>query len=1205
MPRWTQEQKEAIESRQANLLVSAAAGSGKTAVLVERIIQLILEDQTDIDRLLIVTFTNAAAGEMRERILAALVKALEEKRGDEQFLRRQISRISRSYIMTVHAFCIDVVRRHFYEADLNPTFRIGDTTELSLMLEEAIDQVMEAQYEEGHPAFHRLVESYGSGRTDDRLRDLLLKVYYFIQSKPHPGQWLKDQTQVFDQAALDFESSPWVDMLMVIVGEDLRAAEDILKSAAALCELPDGPLEYGKTITEDQGTLLEVSQAATEGVEALYGVMAGLKHPRLATIKKARKEEVDPALVDEVKALRDIYKKKVMEPLKQMVTMKPFSAHQSDAKDLAPVLTRLAEMVDQVAKGFDAMKRDQNLLDFNDLEHYAIDILSNGDIAKGYREKFDYIFMDEYQDSNIVQETIVGSIKRDNNTFLVGDVKQSIYRFRLADPSLFLEKYDRYDKVKGSVNQRIDLSKNFRSRDQVLFGINEIFSRLMSKSFGELDYDENAALYPGLDFQDRQDPSCHLTIIDASADEALQDEDLKEMKAAQLEAIAITKKIQSLIGQPTYDGKNGVWKPIRFGDIVVLLRATRSWSGVFHDVFAEAGIPLYTDAGAGYFDALEVDMFLSLLRVIDNRAQDLPLLTVLRSPIGGFSTDDLVQIRLRQPGGHFHEAFVGAMEGEDPLALRCKEFWDLLATWADQARYKPLNSFLWQLLMDTGFYHYAGAMPGGSARQANLRVLVDRAGQMQKHNAGGLFYFIRFVDRLKKSAGDLGAATAVGEHEDVVRLMSIHKSKGLEFPVVIVGGMGKKFNLRDTQENLLLHKDVGLGPKFVDPDKRIWSQTLSQAVMKRTMLEESLSEEMRILYVALTRAVDCLYLVGTTSRLESDGKKWSRGVSLYQRKAGRSYLDWVSTILAEHPDGGPLRDLSEWSTGASGSWQSRWQIDLVRKDQLLAPAQGLGHYQDRQVADKEVGRDQDQPGPSGDREVPVTRDVSQPEPQIYGQIQDRFDWAYPHEQGLHTPFKLAVSDIKRLESHGLSEAGVHIPKLIPQPKFLVNETKLSAADRGTLHHFVMQHLHFGGDVTEEGIQKQVEGLYLKALITEAEHIQIDCQQIAGLFTTDLGRRMLQADRIHREVPFMIRRQVQGESILVQGIIDCYFEEEGQLVLVDYKTDFTGFKTKEAVAESYRVQLQLYKDALEALLDKKVKEAHVYLFDAYDSVALEI
>jgi len=1190
MPKWTKDQEKAIKVRGKNLLVSAAAGSGKTAVLVERIIRLITEDMIDINRLLIVTFTNAAAGEMRERILDALINEIEKGTKHEEHLRRQITLLGRSYITTLHSFCIDIVRKNFHLVDIDPSFRIGDMTETSILIQEVLDELLEEEYKEADEHFIELVEGFGGNREDIKLQELILKTYGFIQSKPYPERWLKESIEKFNMSKDEFENSIWIQTIKESIMIELEGAKDIIKGAIAGCNRIDGPKEYEEALLEDLNNIDELIKALRASLEKFYLSINDIKHPKLKTIRGNRKLEVDENLQKEVKELRDKYKDGIKD-IKERILVKSFDEYLEQINTIYPTMKYLGEVIIKFGQKYSEKKLDKGILDFNDLEHYALRILENEEVQGEYRRKFEHIFVDEYQDSNIVQETILNRVKRENNLFMVGDVKQSIYRFRLADPSLFIEKYESYDKDGEGFNQRIDLSQNFRTRVEILDGINYLFRSIMSKQLGEIDYTEAAYLYKGLDFQDIEDPNIELNIMESivQPDDEVSEE-LREMSNIEAEASFVVGRIKELIGRDTYNAKKKEYKKIEYKDIVVLLRSPKAWAPVFTEIFIKEGIPVYADDNSGYFDTIEINMFMDLLRLIDNKRQDIPLLSVMRSPIGGFTIEELIKIRLANREEGYYKALEDyAVNNDDELTAKLREFLDKLKRWGTEARYLKLDEFIWKLLIETGYYHYVGAMPGGIQRQANLRILVDRASQFEKSAINGLFLFLRFIDKLTKSKGDMGSAKTLGENENVVRIMSVHKSKGLEFPVVICCGLGKKFNLKDIQQDILLHKDLGLGPKFVDIEKRIYNQTLPQLSIKNKMKLENLSEEMRILYVALTRAIDKLILIGSVRELEREAKKWLRGTSLFNLVKGQSYLDWICSSLVKHRDGGAIRELGKISLDEAeveNQEKSAWSINIINKKDI---------YQ-REVEKIETNNEQ--------REK-LERFQLEAEPKYKEVIKKRFEWKYPNECDIGIPSKLAVSDIKRASAQNMEDIVFKIPSLVKKPGFLEGSRAFTKAERGTIIHFVMQHLDLNKISNAAEIREQVDDMVVRELLTFEEAKVVNVEKILSFLESNIGKRMLKAEKVFREAPFILKKRASevindledcSEELLVQGIIDCYFEEGEDIVLVDYKTGSVFYGDVEIIVQRYRVQMELYREALEKITGKKVKESYIYLFD---------
>ena len=879
-----------------------------------------------------------------------------------------------------------------------------------------------------------------------------------------------------------------------------------------------------------------------------------------------------------------------------------------DALEFYPVMNCLYEVVKLFGERYSEKKLEKGILDFNDLEHFALTALESADVREELQSSYEYIFIDEYQDSNIVQETIISKVKKDNNLFLVGDVKQSIYRFRLADPSLFIEKYNNYSKDIDSKNRRIDLSKNFRSRKEVLDGVNFIFEHIMSKELGEVDYTEDAHLYVGAEYEDLGDSSIEVNIIEKSNesvesfidDEIDTDNDidfaLEEMTDAEVEATLVADRITKLIGQKTYDAKRKEFRKITYSDIVILFRAVKNWASVFEEVFARENIPVYVDDSSGYFDVLEVKIFLNLLNIIDNKRQDLPLLSIMRSPIGGFSTEDLIRIRInyKDKFSSYYEALENYMiDFDDELSIRLKTFVERLDHWNEESLYLKLDEFMWKLMIDTGYYYYVGAMTGGMQRQANLRILVDRANQFENASINGLFNFIRFADKLQNARGDMGTAKVLGENEDVVRVMTIHKSKGLEFPIVICGGLGKQFNLQDLRGDMLLHKDLGLGPKYVDIYNRTSRDTLSKIAIKSKKKKENLSEEMRVLYVALTRAKDKLILVGSVRDIPKRAEKWSKSPSVYNLLTSSSYMDWICTSLFEHEDGEPLRELIGIENHkVDSNEKSKWKVNLIDRIDIF---------------EGKILEDQYKSGFKERLENFKRSKYTSFKPEI----DRRFEWSYPYEDSINIPSKISVSNIKKAQTYEIENVNYNIPSLVKMPRFLEGEKAFTSAEKGTIIHFVMQHLDFKNNLDIESIGLQIEKMIFRELLTDEEAEVVDREKILSFFSSDIGKRMLKADYVFREIPFVYRKKaskvIEGLDsnayIYIQGIVDSYFEEDGDIVLVDYKTDYVESDVEVLVAR-YRDQLSVYKEAIEKITDKKVKESFIYSFNLNSEVKVD-
>ncbi|KAB3533440.1 helicase-exonuclease AddAB subunit AddA [Alkaliphilus serpentinus] len=1192
MTRWTKQQQEAINNRGQNLLVSAAAGSGKTAVLVERIIKLIIEDKIHIDEMLIVTFTNAAAGEMRERIAKAILGALEKEGDKDPHIRKQLTLLNKATIATLHSFCIQVVKKHFHAVDIDPSFRIADTTETLILQQEIMEDLIEEEYMKGEETFFNLVEAFGGSKDDAELQQLIMKLHQFIQSQPYPIKWLEEKTQDFMMDVEDFEESLWGKTIKTGIEIQLKGILDLLYEAKEICMNPAGPHVYLEAIEDDIVQVEELMEAVTLRLEDFSIRLQAIEYKTLSRASK----DFDEALKEEVKSLRNKSKDTIKKLLSTYFEA-PLQDRIADLKDLYPVMEYLTQLVDIFHNRFRQKKNQKGILDFNDLEHYTLEILEDDLVASEYRQAFSYIFIDEYQDSNIVQETIIRRIKRENNLFMVGDVKQSIYRFRLADPTLFIEKYDSFPADDSGINKRIDLSRNFRSRPEILAGVNFIFKSIMCKTIGEIDYTHDVALHPGREFPTIEEPSLQLHIIEKNLPEefALEDE-LEELEDIEVEARIVAKTIKEALQKNIYDDQLGEFRRTQYRDIVVLLRATSNWASVFTEVFMEEGLPSYADINTGYFDAIEVKLFLSLLRILDNKRQDVPLISVMRSPIGGFSVDELITVRARYKEGSYFKAVEKYIkEEEDSLSTKLSTFLQRIGDWSKEARYMKMDEFIWKLFVDSGYYHYVGAMPGGQQRQGNLRVFLDRASQFQNTSIKGLFNFISFIEKLQNSRGDMGSAKILSENDDVIRLMSVHKSKGLEFPVVIVAGLGKQFNLRDASNRLLLHKDLGLGPDYVDHQLRVVRDTIAKLAMKERIKLESLSEEMRILYVALTRPKDKLILVGSVKDIEKKCEGWSRGLGLYGRATAKTALDWIASPLFIHPDGHLLRRLSnkEDSGRVLPHEESNWLIEFHNRGDVII---------DKKHKDIEKNQLLDYLND-------FNRGLSS---NFKEDIYRRLDWIYPNKDAIKIPSKLSVTDIKKLHQNKDGALGYKIPPLIKIPKFIEEKDSLTAAERGTVLHFVLQHLDLKATLTMENILWQIDGMVKRELLTEVEAKSVLVERLVKFFDSPIGKRLLNAEEIYREVPFNLRMKAADfisdisiqEDLLVQGVIDCYFIEDDKAVLLDYKSDRILEGMEDVIVANYKEQLLLYKEAIEKISRTHVKESYLYLFDIDKAVKVD-
>ncbi|MGB7998725.1 MAG: helicase-exonuclease AddAB subunit AddA, partial [Anaerobacillus sp.] len=922
--RWTDEQWEAIAARGQDVLVAAAAGSGKTAVLVERIIRRLADenDPAEVDRILVVTFTNAAAAEMRHRIGEALEGRLKED-PSSLYLRRQLSMLNRASISTLHSFCTEVIRRYYYEIDLDPAFRVADQTEAALLREEAMEELFEEHYsQKENEAFFDLVDRYSSDRSDVDLQQLVERLYHFSSSHPWPEQWLLDSVKMYEEAdGKEFDQLFWVKELTKDVILQLEGMRDVQDKAIEHSSAPGGPEPYLETLETEREMVNGLLNAASQSWQALKSVFDTVTFGRL---KPCKGDQYDSEMIDTVKAMRDRVKKTV-QGLKEDLFERDPDEYVKDVVKLAPVLSTLSSLVNEFRERYTMLKKEKGLVDYSDLEHYCLSILLDdastpdhpipSSAAREYQTQFAEVLIDEYQDTNSVQETILNAISRSSETggnrFMVGDVKQSIYRFRLAEPGLFLSKYKTFGRTSDDPSKRIDLAKNFRSREEVLNGTNFIFKQIMDERVGEIEYDDAAELIPGADYPPAETVIPEVHIIDQSS--GSEDED--DVEKVQLEARFIASRIKSMMGKSEeertkiYDRKEDRMRPIQYRDMVILLRATASWAPVILEELKQAGVPAYSDLASGYFEATEVAIMMSLLNVIDNPYQDIPLASVLRSPIIGLSEEELALVRINEKHSSYYAALqVYCASETNPLSEKLSRFITNLNRWREESRQTSLSELIWQLYRETNYYEFVGGMPAGLQRQANLRALYDRARQYEATSFRGLFRFLRFIDRMKERGSDLGTARALGEQEDVVRVMTIHKSKGLEFPVVFLAGAAKQFNMRDMSNQMLMHKEFGLATKFIDPVNRISYPTLPYFTLQKRMKLEMLAEEMRVLYVALTRAKEKLVLIGTVNDWEKELLSWASAsgddwlLSDYERSKGKSYLSWIGPSLLRHRD---------------------------------------------------------------------------------------------------------------------------------------------------------------------------------------------------------------------------------------------------------------------------------------------------------------
>jgi len=1251
---WTDEQWAAITRRGNNLLVAAAAGSGKTSVLVERIIRRITDthEPVGVDELLVVTFTNAAAAEMRQRIGEALRKELEAQ-PQSAHLRRQLAYLQRASITTIHSFCLELLRQYYYLVELNPDFRIADEMEAELLRQDVLEAKLEAWYE-SDSEFQALADIMLDGQDDLPLAALITKIYDFSRSHPKPFRWLQEMADMFQVAdGTPISSLPWARSILRKLRLEVKGAVAMHRQALELAQSPEGPAAYAPHLEQECAMLQQACEAVREGWEALGGALRQTVFAKLPPVKDA-----DPTVKEQVQQLRNTVKKKVEKWLEEYFLTEP-DQYRYALQQMAPHMQTLARLVQEYGEAYHQEKRARGVVDFSDLEHLALRLLAEDDaedhvrpseIARQLQERFAEVLVDEYQDTNLVQETILQMVSRSGgagtsgNRFMVGDVKQSIYRFRLAEPHLFLDKYMNYAPVEGddpAVNGwTIDLAANFRSRREVVDAVNYLFRRIMTPGVGEIAYDERAELicraaYPEVE-SERLQVEVHLIdrrLPDEEAGAGGDDdaeleggakvhgimEQQEELSAAQMEARLIARRIRRWM-QPgegeapllVYDKKQGGLRPVAYRDIVILLRATSTWGPVLQEELRAAGIPVFAEQSGGYFAAPEVELMLSLLRVIDNPLQDIPLAAVLRSPIGHLRDEELAHIRILTPKGPFYQAarlYADGLEGaHEGIRQKLRAFYRRLDQWRTQARTGSLADLIARIYRETGYLDYVTGMENGQQRLANLRILYDRARQYEAGAYRGLFRFLRFIDRLQQAGSDLGEARTIGEGEDVVRIMTIHKSKGLEFPVVFVAGLGKAFNTMDMKASFLLHKELGFGPYAVDAGLRLRYPTLAMLGIREQLRLEMLAEEMRVLYVALTRAREKLILTGTCKDLAKSIVEWGSSPGdgdvlddneLIQAKG---YLDWIGRSLLRHPKAAALRAYPvEQGVLAEPPRLSEIPDDSVWAFAFYKAADWAEQVEAERVLENQWGllvrREPVPDRPTDER----WRDV----------IRHALTWSDPYREVSQMAAKWTVSELKQLMRDDAARP-MQLPPIVEKPRFLSAERpgRFTAAELGTIMHTVMQHIDVRQTGDEADVKAQINQLVTKEYLTPEQAAAVPVSQIAAFFRSDLGNRMKQAPRIYRELPFTLAvpaaeigqsfTGAESELVIVQGVIDCLLEEaDGRLVLLDFKSDAIGAEASPAaiarIRQRYEGQVRFYVRAVREIWGREVAESYLYLF----------
>ena len=1300
---WTKEQQKVIDLRNRNILVSAAAGSGKTAVLVQRIIEKISDEKhpIDIDKLLIVTFTNAAAAQMRERISEALEHRLEEYPNNDH-LKKQITLIHHANITTIHSFCLSVIRQNFHRINLDPSFRIGDEGELRLLKEDIMEQILEENYLKGDPAFLSFVDGYAAGKDDSQIAKIITQFYEFSRSYPWPDKWIYDCKKMYNiQEEQQLEASIWVQFLFDQVRLQLEEIKNMYHRIEEICKSENGPYPYFEVFEEEALGVERAIHFTT--FEQLQQSLNSIEFKRKPTKKKV--QDCDEKKVEVAGELRELCKKAIKK-LQDTYGKKGLSYVIEDLNNTKEIIEVMIELVLQFKEAFEAEKRKKNLVDFSDLAHLALSILieetENGYketvVANQYSEQFEEIMIDEYQDSNLVQEVLLTAVSSipfgKPNVFMVGDVKQSIYKFRLAKPELFMDKYDSYT-TEDSLYQKIELHQNFRSRKSVLDGINYIFYQIMQKKLGNIAYTKEVALHAGMEYpkvemvgianieDSKSDKllekniggSTEVLLLDMSDIETKEEVDegfyteedgivfehknkKKEivfnetlLTSQEWEAKMIAAKIKELVdeenGQLVYDSKLEAYRRASYKDIVILLRTMSGWADSFTNILMGYGIPAYAESQSGYFNTIEVRTVLNLLKVIDNPIQDIPLAAVLKSKIVDITSEELGKVRGACPRNHRNGLYGAVLfyiehRPEEEIAKKLEDFFIKLDDFRKKSTIYTLSEFIYYILNETKYYEFVMAMPAGNRRKANLDMLIEKALAFHSTSYKGLFHFVRYIEKLHKYEVDFGEASVIGENEDTVRIMSIHKSKGLEFPIVIVAGAGKQFNNQDSRQSVVFHPDFGVGIDYINSTLRTKSTTLIKKVFQQKILLENLGEELRILYVALTRAKEKLIITGAKKNLFDWLEKMMSKVDFFepqltynQLTGSNTYLDFIIFALCKHRCFAPILEKLSIYPPFSNMWydnEAQFNIKTYGKEDLLQleqetmlervveKGQLLGwdstHIYDgeqKKLIEDRLSFDYHY---DDMEKLYATMSVSQIKKFYYTEEEMPYQFVKENEE------EIKNEQVQREETETQTEEQQQMIDPFSEDSL----TNIWIA-RGNAYHYFMEHLDYKRihecENIETEVRKQIFYLVETGVLTKEEKDCIFVPNICAYLRSSVGQRMTMAHvkgTLCREKQFIIginpKELFLGESIpnedkkekttfpdvlrlddseivMIQGIIDAYFEDEQGVVIVDYKTDRIENETQ--LIKRYAIQLQLYEKALERITEKKVKEKILYSF----------
>lgn len=1250
---WTNDQLKAINTDGRNILVSAAAGSGKTAVLVERIIRKITSADlnVDIDRLVVVTFTKAAAAEMKQRIRQSVDRLLEQDPSDEK-LQRQLALIDNAPITTIDSFCLNIVRNYFADIDIDPGFKIADEGEIKLIENDVMQEMLEDYYASHDDRFYDFVEAYGTGRNDSAIEDIILKLYRYARSYPWPDEWFDESLSAYnikDEGGL--ERLQAVKYLKNYIIYRLKDFDKKYETAQQVCESPMGPLKYLTSIKEDHASIKQI--LAADKIEKIGQLINAVT---FSNIGRVSAKDTDEDKKEFVKSIRDEYKNFIKKEMQENIFSRDISLLISDIEKTSHAVEMMVKLAKDFSARMQAEKRSRNIIDFNDMEHMALNVLVkrvDGKIvyteaSDALSDYYSEIFIDEYQDSNMLQEVILTAVSKgkydetENNIYMVGDVKQSIYKFRMACPQLFMDKYNSYSMDVNSTCLKILLQVNYRSRINVLESANDVFNKAMTEEFSGISYDDGARLNLGFDYPENElqlDTDTDIYVAEQS-----DSSDMARDSEGKLIA-GIIKQLHDKKADGTYNMvydkncKNG-YRRIRYSDIVVITRSVKGWSDTFVNALMNEDIPAYSDASEGYFNVREVKLVLNYLAVIDNPLQDIPMAAVMLSYFGGFDTDELAAIRNVDKDVFLFDtlrSIIISEEESEPksenesnpvdnsvslkqisgkLKEKIRRFVENIDRLRQMKETLSVNDLLWEILYNTGYYDYAGTMPAGSRRQANLDILLSRAAAFEKTSYSGLFNFLRYIERLKKFDIDFAEASLLGENDDLIRVMSIHKSKGLEFPVVILAGMGKKFNQQDSTGPVIIDSDLGIGTNLIDVELRTKRTTLIKQAISKKIVQENISEELRVLYVAMTRAREKLIMTGTVSNIDNSVDKWNKTTEILKQEDTYSYAD--------------ILGFSNY-------------FDIVMPVAGMPQEQRKGHFKVKYIADTDNGMNTDEYN-GADTDNSINTDKYNVADADTGMDAEEYTNAgtgrhndmqtghnttseavktvelpeYPYETGRQHKVKITVSELKKMqqdadfdsqdmsieavlcekaENENSGEDEVYVPQFISG-----KQTELAGSDRGTAYHRVMECLDYNRVDSMQHIKECIEQMVADEKLTDRQAECINTDDIYAFVESDTGMRVKKAflaGNVRREQPFVFGTDQQdtNDMLLVQGIIDLYFEENDRLVIVDYKTDRVS-KNKygeEELVKRYAVQLDYYAKALQQLTGKEVSEKVIYSF----------